>query len=242
MAEAAAQSTAAPPATTMELAVLPQGIPGSFDDQMSAEPASKKRRLKGVTTEHLTTLLAGLHQCLKRLVNTPAACEKIPEGQTREAPVQALEEEFERHWRLHFDARALGETTTAAFLRRFPEIFTVRNNGVQLVVAPTEAPNFEAAAELGMERGDAGRENQTGGDYIVSFAEQVAAMLANLVAEERKASGAPLNFQYANYDVVLELLAHLRDGLNKNGEPNSLSALLDPQATGAQGPRARPES
>lgn len=141
-----------------------------------------------------------------------------------------LEEEFEVHWRLRFNARAVGEPNTASFLRRFPQVFKVRSNGVHVVVSPAASPDFRAAATAGLERGADERDSsgQSGG-FVLGAAEQVAALMANLVAEERKAANAPLPFQFASYEVVHDLFARLRDGGSREEMQYLLNSLLDPK-------------
>jgi len=192
----------------------------------SDPPPPKRRKLKNLDVEKLSKLLMGLHHCLKRLV------ERTVDGEKPEEPVQvpllALEEEFERYWQLRFDPRAVGEVSTAGFLRRFTDVFTVRNDGIQLTASPAEDPNFEQSAEVGIEM--ASRiEHASEADFATSLGEWVAASLANLVAEERKASGAPLSYQYANYEVVSDLLSRTRDGTSKEEQAGLLDTLLDPK-------------
>jgi len=175
-----------PPDGSGDMMALMPTMSGPLPEVASTEDRpAKKRRLKGLDVLSLTKLLTGLHQCIERLLEfSPSAkADKAADGEKAsppsEVPLHHLEEEFERHWRLRFDARAVGEPNTAAFLRRFPEVFRVRSNGFQLMVAPEQDPNFDQAAEVGIERA----ERVTAPDFAVSFAEQVAALLANLVAE-----------------------------------------------------------
>lgn len=190
---------------------------------------TKRRRLKGFDTSSLAQLLTGLHQCLERLLEFAASATADKDtAKPTEVPVQHLQEEFERHWRLGFDARAVGDPNTATFLRRFPGVFRVRSNGFQVMVSPGEDPNFEASAEVGIEQVEESDELKR--DYAVSCAEQVAALLANLVAEERKSGGAPLNYQYASFDVVQDLISRVRDGRVRGHDEDFLvNTILDPK-------------
>jgi len=208
--------------TSTELATLPPP-PFALENIQADAPPAKKRRLRGLEDSGLAKLLSGLHSCLERMVE-PLRKEAPTE---LEAPVEDLLEEFERHWRLQFDARAMGEPSAAAFFRRFPDVFKIRTIGVHTMVAPVAAPDFQEAAEAGLVRDVPEREGHTA-DYASGSGELIAALLANLVSEERKATGAPLPFQFAHFEVVHDLLARLRDSAHE-GPGALLGTLLDPK-------------
>lgn len=215
--------------TSTELAVLPPPpMDMAFETTHHVDPPpAKKRRIKGLDASGLARVLSGLHSCLSRMLGPNADA-----SESQGAPVHELEEEFERHWRLRFDARSLGEPSTAAFLRRFPDVFKVRSNGLHLIASPSPAPDFEIAAESGLERvgnlTDA-RDNNPTGEFASGFGEQVASALANIVSEDRKSTGAPLNFQFASYEVISELLGRLREGAPREDMNNLMGMLVDPK-------------
>jgi len=231
-AAARAQAQGAPPMPVpmpgMEHLMMPAPAGGSAAEDAAPPRPAKRRRLKGFDLPGLEKLLRGLHQCLRRLVDCMPDSTAGIHG--KEAPVQLLEEEFERHWRLRLDARAMGEPGTAALLRRFPAVFGVRSNGIAVMVAPMEDPNFDDAAAEGFERAvPDDKRFQVPEGFAVSLGEQVAAVLSNLVAEDRKSGGAPLNFQFSNFEVAQELLQKLREGSSKEEESDLLASLLDPK-------------
>ncbi|CAE7297217.1 Clec4e [Symbiodinium natans] len=203
----------------MHEAMPPDHPPSHPPPQASQRPA-KRRRLKGLDANSLEKLLRGLHQCLRRIVDS------MPDGSGKEAPVHALEEEFERHWRLRFDARAMGESGTASFLRRFPAVFKVRSNGIEVMVTPLEDPNFDDAAAAGLERTAPEDKGFQVDGFAACFGEQVIAAIANLVAEDRKPGSVPLNCQYASFEVAQELLTKLKEGGGRDQEQNDLLASL----------------
>lgn len=94
-----------------------------------------------------------------------------------------------------------------------------------------EDPNFDQAAETGIAwSGVNDGFIQEPDGFAANVAEHVAALLGNLVAEERKAAGAPLPFQYTNYEVVADLLGGLRDGHASHDEQSKLfDQVLDPK-------------
>lgn len=211
----------------------PPGPEGMFPGHPGARPP-KKKRLKGLDESSLTQLLVGLHKSLVTL------CEVMPvekEGEAPkpvEVPLQHLEEEFEQHWHLRFDARAVGEQSTTSFLRRFPQVFKVRSNGFQIMVSPAEDPNFEQAAEVGIEQVDSSTENPS---FKGACSEQVISLLVNLVAEDRKSGGAPLNFQYASYEIVHDLMTMAHVGARPEAEKEAIDALLDPKPINREPPK-----
>jgi hypothetical protein len=237
----------------------------------SPPPSKKRRSKKGFDASCVAQLIGSLHDCLRRMLGEAASSE----AQIQEVPILELEAEFERHWCLRFDSRALGEASTAAFLDRFPDVFKVRSNGVYLVVSPVSEPDFEQAARSGLlhknqvqraridellhqlSLGNSAEETEDllfaiemthwlapsiysdrSSDFAAGFGEEVAALLANLVSEERKSSGAPLSYQFAKFEVVEDLQSRLRRGFNGGSEGDTkdlMAALVDPKPPGAKG-------
>ncbi|CAJ1460867.1 unnamed protein product [Effrenium voratum] len=207
--------------------MMPDMPPHPAPDAVPEARAPKRRRLKGLDANSLEKLLRGLYQCLRRLVDVLPDAAAGPNG--KEAPVHALEEEFEQHWRLRFDARAMGESGTAAFLRRFPSVFKVRSNGIAVLVTPLDDPNFDDAAAAGLEQTVTEKPFKVPDGFAISLGEQVIAALVNLAAEDKKPGSVPLNCQYASFEVAQELLAKLKDGGSQEEEKDLVNQLLDPK-------------
>eukprot|EP00812_Abedinium_dasypus_P012586 NODE_6097_length_530_cov_254.037895.p1 GENE.NODE_6097_length_530_cov_254.037895~~NODE_6097_length_530_cov_254.037895.p1 ORF type:complete len:144 (-),score=26.71 NODE_6097_length_530_cov_254.037895:81-512(-) len=55
------------------------------------------------------------------------------------------------------------------------------------------------------------------------------ALLASLIAEERKLTGAPLVYQYASFGIVQDLLSRLRHGGSAEEKREFMASLLDPK-------------
>lgn len=199
------------------------GMPMPMPEMPEGPRPAKRRRLRGLDANSLEKLLRGLYQCLRRLVDG------LPEKVQKEVPMEVLEEDFEQFWRLRFDARAMGEPGTAAFLRRFPTVFSLRSNGLAVMVSPQEEPNFDDAAAVGLEQTAAETKRLKVPDgFAHGLGEQVIAALVNLTAEDRKPGSVPLNCQYASFEVAQELLGTLKEG-NQEEEVELIKSLRDPK-------------
>merc|ERR1719240_392301 len=199
----------------------------------------KKRKVKGaLEAAPLSKLLQGIHLALQEMTRPP---KKPQVGMT------SFEDQLQRYWRTHFDFRAMGDTNMVGFMRRFPSVFNVKSNGVELAISPAEAPDFDKAAESGIEPNRAPIEHPT--KFTTGMSEHVLAMIVNLISEDKKAGGHVLNYQYAPFAVCEDFLAHTQEkenGVEDDDTKTLLDTICDPRpqpiARAEQEPTAAPDN
>lgn len=189
---------------------------------VAEEPAPKKRKVKGaLEAGPLSKLLQGMHLALQQITKPPSK---------PETAVNGFEDQLRKYWRTHFDVRAMGDNNMVGFMRRFPSVFNMKNNGVELVVSPMEAPDFDKAAEAGIEpiRGP----SEHACKFSAGMGEHVLALIVNLFAEEKKAGGHALHYQYAPFAVCEDFLTRIQqfeDGLDDDVTKHLLDTICDPR-------------
>jgi len=187
-----------------------------------AEPPAKKRKIKGaLEVPQLSKLLQGMHAALQHLTSPP---------NKPETSVNGLQNQLKRYWKTNFDAKAMGDTSMVGFLRRFPGVFSVKSNGLELVVSAMEAPDFNQEAENGLEP------SRGLPEYACKFSsgvsEHVLAFMANLISEEKKVGGHVLNYQFAPFAIYEDFLTRIRedeDALDDQDTLILLDSVCDPR-------------
>lgn len=198
---------------------LPASLPGEIS---LAEPPAKKRKIKGaLEVDKLSKLLQGMHLALQQMTRPP---------NKPEARVNGFEDQLKKYWKTNFKATVWGDTNMVAFLRRFPGVFNVKSNGLELLVSAVETPDFDKEAVDNVEP------NRGIPEYACKFSsglgDHVLAFMANLISEEKKVGGHVLNYQFTPFAICEDFLTRIRedeDALDDNDTMFLLDTLCDPR-------------
>lgn len=225
---------------------------------LSPPPAKKRRSKGGLDASGVARLICGLHDCLQRMLGAAAGCEaqapiheledeferrwrlRLDSRALGEASTAAFLQRFPEVFRVRSNGLYLVVSPVPE-----PDFEKAAKSGLECKTRVQRARIEELLARLRL--GASGGETEDllvalemthwlapsiysdrGSDFAVGFGEQVTALLANLVSEERKAIGAPLNYQFAKFGAAEDLLARLRGGSTKDTE-DLMAAIMDPK-------------
>jgi len=157
-------------------------------------PAPKRRKVADeVSEEVLESTLRAMHGLITDLSGENEV----------EIPVRCIEDRFETRWKVRFEPLAFSASSMLQFLKKFPKVFSVRNDGVEMVVRAQHAPQFTAQTDA-----DALADPQAPSvtrPFTLGAASRLAGLCVNIAAESAPAN-ADFDEKYASYDHVQQLI------------------------------------
>jgi len=203
--------------------------------QEKVEPAPKRRRMMGnIEDDVVDSTLRSLHSLLIDL----SEGDESTKIDNVDIPIRDLEEEFELRWKVKFDPLVFGVSSTLHFLKKFPKVFNVINNGLEMVVRPVANPSFEIPLEGSVGSGTSSF--LTVRPFTFGAATRLAALCVNAVAESA-ATNTEFEEKYASYDQVEELIDILVEGKPANDicAVTALQDVIRPDPDRVAAPRTR---
>eukprot|EP00397_Hematodinium_sp_SG-2012_P056292 GEMP01069326.1.p1 GENE.GEMP01069326.1~~GEMP01069326.1.p1 ORF type:complete len:389 (-),score=101.13 GEMP01069326.1:55-1221(-) len=188
-----------------------------YDD----EPDFKRRRVMAdVDEDILESTLKAVHALLLDLSES----DENRGVDDVDVPIRGLDEEFETRWKVRFDPQAFGVSSILQFLKKFPKVFSVLNNGVEMVVRPQPAPIFDVPEEGGVSTGPSSF--LTLRPFTLGAATRLAGICVNLVAESA-AENTEFEDKFASYEQVQQLIDVFMEGKSATEEISAVASLQD---------------
>lgn len=186
------------------------------------EPDAKRRRIMAdVDDDVLDSTIRAVYALLKDLAESVTRDEHVDQLDDVDVPIRDLETEFETRWKIKFDSEVFGVSSMLQFLKKFPKVFCVINNGIEMVVRPQPAPIFELPDEGGF--GPTALLSVS--PFTLGAATRLAGLCVNIVAENA-AQNTELEERYVSYDQVQQLIDVFVDGKASN-DVRAVDALQD---------------
>jgi len=186
----------------------------TLDD--SGAPGGKRRKVADeVSEEVLESTLRAMHGLLTDL-----------SGENEiEIPVRCVEDRFETRWKIRFEPLSFNASSVLQFLKKFPKVFTVRNDGVEMVVKPRHGPEFSAQTDANAQQ-DPNAASLTLRPFTLGAANRLAGLCVNIAAESAPAN-ADFDEKYASYDHVQHLIDIYVEGKHAIEDTTAIEVTRD---------------
>jgi len=165
--------------------------PLKFSLQDGQAPPSKKRKIAHqVGQEQIEGALKTLHATLIECVGD--------EDYDIEVPLRVLQNRYETKWKIRFDSEVFGSSSFLQFLRKFPKVFQVQNDGIEMTARALSNPDFSSPPETVPQ-------TKPGRAFVLGAAHRLVGLCVNNAAE-MVPQNADFDEKYASYECVQKLI------------------------------------